>query len=396
MMDPEMMRLAQEQMSRMSPEDFARMNQQVMSNPGMVNLASETMKNMRAEDFKRAAQQLNQTSPEEVLRMTEKITNAKPEEFAAMKAQADAQMSYAISGAKMLKSQGNELHSRGQYTDAAAKYKLAKDNMKNVPSAAGQTMQLQCSLNLMSCYLKSGKFDECVNEGSEVLAYDSGNVKACYRRGQAYKELGDLEAAVADLRKAHETSPEDETIAEVLRDAEGRLATQGGGVNLSKGVVIEEIVEDDNVQPSSPEYVVEYPADDEIVNSQRMDQPSPSSPPCATDDMQDVMRNAMKDPAMQQLLESMINSMNPDVMANISKQFDIKPSKEDAPKEQQDTSSLSIDDLGKMMKWMDRAQRGVEVVQKTKKWLKGNKALIIAIVMLIVAFILLRLGFVGW
>lgn len=122
--------------------------------------------------------------------MTEKVANAKPGEFAAMKAQADAQMSYAISGAKMLKQQGNELHSRGQYADAAAKYKLAKDNMKNVPSAAGQTLQLQCALNLMSCY----------------------------------KELGNQEAAVADLSKAHEISPDDETIAEVLRDAEGKLA----------------------------------------------------------------------------------------------------------------------------------------------------------------------------
>jgi len=37
--------------------------------------------------------------------MTEKLANTTPEEFAAMKAQADAQMSYAISGAKMLKKQ---------------------------------------------------------------------------------------------------------------------------------------------------------------------------------------------------------------------------------------------------------------------------------------------------
>lgn len=153
----------------MSPADFARMQQQVMSNPGLVKLASESMKNMRTEDFKRAAQQLNHTSPEEILRMTEKVAKAKPEEFAAMKAQADAHVSYAISGAKMLKQQGNELHSRGQYTDAAPKYKLAKDNVKNIPSAAGQTLQLQCALNLMSCYLKSAQFEECVNEGSEVL-----------------------------------------------------------------------------------------------------------------------------------------------------------------------------------------------------------------------------------
>lgn len=547
--------MAQEQMRRMSPDDLARMQQQMMSNPDLIKLASESMKNMRPEDFKRAAQQLNQTRPEEMLNMTEKIANAKPEEFAAMKAQADAQMSYAISGAKMLKQQGNELHSRGQYTDAAAKYKLAKDNVKSIPSAAGQTLQLQCALNLMSCYLKSAKFEECVNEGSEVLTYDSNNVKAYYRRGQAYKELGNLEAAVADLSKAHAISPDDETIAEVLRDTEEKLATEGGGANLPKGVVIEEIVEDssepsstqrssstgytvsepheragnskqpdsseslrndpatvrsfqnyvsnsdvgglsnlgiggmspelvqtasnmigtmkpeelqkmfqaasslngtnpvapnfgsnmpeispdmmniasdmmskmspdelqnmlklaseiggpsgaplrpgsnlhpssrattsaDNFQPPSPQEVTENP--DEIVN-QRMDQPSPSSPP----DMQDIMKNSMKDPAMRQMFASMMKNMSPDMMANMSAQFGMNLSKEDAVKAQKAMSSLSPEDLDRMMKWMDRAQRGVEVAKKTKNWLIGRKGLIIAIIMLILAFILQRLGFIG-
>lgn len=528
----------------------------MMSNPDLIKLASESMKNMRPEDFKRAAQQMNQTRPEEMLNMTEKIANTKPEEFAAMKAQADAQMSYAISGAKMLKQQGNELHSRGQYADAAAKYKLAKDNVNNIPSAAGRTLQLQCALNLMSCYLKSAKFEECVNEGSEVLTYDSNNVKAYYRRGQAYKELGNLEAAVADLSKAHAISPEDETIADVLRDTEEKLTTEGGGANMPKGVVIEEIVEDssepsstqrssstgytvsqpheragssrqsdspeslrndpatvrsfqnyvsnsdgglsnlgmqgmspelvqtasnmistmkpeelqkmfqaasslngtnplapnlgsnmpeispemmniasdmmgkmspdelqnmlklasniggpssaplrpgsnlgpssrattsaNNFQTSSPQNVMENP-DETVINNKRMDQPSPSSPP----DMQDIMKNSMKDPAMRQMFASMMKNMSPDMMANMSEQFGMKLSKEDAAKAQQAMSSLSPEDLDRMMKWMDRAQRGVEVAKKTKNLLIGRKGLIIAIVMLIVAFILQRLGFIG-
>jgi tetratricopeptide (TPR) repeat protein len=392
MMNPEMMRLAQEQMGRMSPGDLARMQHKVMSNPELLKLASEGMKNMRTDDFKRVAHQLNQTTPEEILRVTENIANAKPEEFATMKSQADAQMSYAISGAKMLKQKGNELHGRGQYADAAAKYRLAKDNVKNVPSAAGQTLQLQCALNLMSCYLKSGQFVECVDEGSEILAYDSSNVKAYYRRGQAYMELGNLVAAVADLTRAHEISPEDETIAEVLRNAEEKLAAQGA--NRPKGVVIEEIEEEeeDNFQlPSSlPKNSAENP--DEIVS---MDEPPLGSLPSTTTNMQDVMRNAMEDPAMQQMLTSMMKSISPDIMANMSRQFGTDLSHEDAAKAQHAMTQLSLEDLQRMMKWMERAQRGVEAARKMKNWLMARKGLILAIVMLMVAFILHRLGFIA-
>jgi tetratricopeptide (TPR) repeat protein len=240
----------------------------------------------------------------------------------------------------------------------------------------------------MSCYLKSAKFEECVNEGSEILAYDSSNVKAYYRRGQAYKELGNLEAAVADLGKAHEISPEDETIAEVLRDAEEKLTT-----NLPKGLVIEEIVEEEeeSFQPSSPQNVVTEKSD-EI--DQSTDQPSLDSLPSATD-MQDVMRTFMEDPAMQQVLTSMMKNMSPDTMADMSRQFGLNLTTEDAAKAQDAISQLSPESLHKMMKWMDRAQRGVEAAKKTKNWLMARKGLIIAIVLLIVAFILHRLGFIG-
>ena len=44
------------------------------------------------------------------------------------------------------------------------------------------------------------------------------NVKTLYRRGQAYKQLGKLELAVADLRKVVEVSPHEETIAQAVRE----------------------------------------------------------------------------------------------------------------------------------------------------------------------------------
>ncbi|KAJ0982605.1 hypothetical protein J5N97_010860 [Dioscorea zingiberensis] len=577
MMDPEMMRIAQEQFSRMSPEELAKIQQQVMSNPEFVKLAAESMKNMRPEDVRLAAEQLKHTRPEDMAEIREKISKAKPEEIAAMKAHADAQVSYELNAAEMLKKQGNEFHCQGKFQDAANKYIRAKNNLTGIPGPKSRTLQLQCSLNLMSCFLKTNQYDNCIKEGSEVLAYDSNNVKALYRRGQAYKELGNLKAAVADLEKAHKASPDDETIANVLRDTEEKLL-KNGDHNIRQGVVIEEIEEENEPTSSgghtdpSIKYTVTQPvetsessrkvyrsdsetstknADDlqsfsnnpeafrafqnSVLNSdpdslaalgaggmppdmmktaadimskmkpeelqqifqvgaslnqnnssangnssasgskfpeitpelaktasdmiskmspgefervlkvasslngkdtpfaaptnvsrnQRSEGasqfsvssrappvdnpdhrenayvassrtgPSPSSFPTSTTDLQANMRNSMKDPAMQQMLTSMMKNMSPEMMASMSEQFGMKLSKEDAAKAQQAMSSLSPEDLDRMMRWAEKAQQAVETSRKAKNWLLGRPGLILAICMLILAFILHQLGFIG-
>lgn len=569
MMDPELMRMAQEQMSRMSPDDFAKIQQQMMSNPDLMRMASESMKNMRPEDLKSAAEQLKHTRPEDMAEIGEKMANATPEEIAAMRARADAQISYEINAAQMLKKQGNELHNQGRYSDALQKYSLAKKNLKGVPSSKGRTLLLACSLNMMSCYLKTKQHNDCIKEGTEVLAYDAKNVKALYRRGQAYKELGLFEDAVSDLSNAHEVSPDDETIAGVLRDAKESLAAEGG---RARGVVIEEINEDEptvsseaiedipkgsilqpressgssnsrpklntkapstnsesidalkdnpealrtfrnfmsnadpetlasiggaNAEGVSPDLIKtasgmiskmspedlqrmlqmasSFQGDNPFLNKSTSNSDSnsfrPGSiPPNMSPDMlktasdmmskmppeelhkmfemasslhgrdsnattmnsssiesdrgnplgesrsfassssssapqsnltnpsmnlQEQMRNQMNDPAMRQMFSSMIKNMSPDMMANMGEQFGVKLSREDAEKAQQALSQLSPDTLDKMMRWADRIQRGAETAKKTKNWLLGKPGMILAILLLVLAVILHRLGYIG-
>ncbi|KAI4334147.1 hypothetical protein L6164_018873 [Bauhinia variegata] len=551
MMDPEMIRLAQEEMSRMSPAELARIQQQMMSNPELMRMASESMKNMRPEDFKLAAEQLKHTRPEEMAEIGQKMATASPEELAAMRARVDAQMAYELNAAEMLKKQGNELHGQGRFCDASQKYMLAKKNIKDIPSAQSRNLQLACSLNLMSCYLKLGQYDECIKEGSEVLAYDARNLKALYRRGQAYKELGLLKDAVTDLSMAHEVSPGDDTVSELLRDTKEILVKESGE-HAPGRLVIKEITEEvqgapsDNYIDSSVEHPEALPIrseessnshttvrsgnpksnteslhtlknDPEAIRSfknffsnadpttlasfytgqsrdvspdmirtasnmiskmppeelQKMlamassfqgDNPSStggypdtgvnpgSIPPNMTPDMvktatdmigkmspedlqnmfkmastlkgkgkesiplssgvdtknasesnfpssstdlQEQIRNQMKDPDMRQMFTSMIKNMSPEMMANMGEQFGFKLSREDAVKAQQAMSSLSPEDLDKMMRWAERVQNGVEGVKKTKNWLLGKPGMILAICMLILAVILHRLGYVG-
>ncbi|WCJ40218.1 Peptidyl-prolyl cis-trans isomerase D [Euphorbia peplus] len=580
MMDPELIRLAQEQMNRMSPAELARIQQQMMSNPDLMKMATESMGNMRPQDLRQAVEQLKQTRPEDMAEIRDKMANASPEEVASMRAQFDAQISYKINAAQMLKKQGNELHSKGKFQDALDKYLLAKKNLKEIPASNAMSLLLACSLNSMSCYLKTGQYDECIKEGSEVLEYDSNNLKALYRRGQAFKELGQLEDAVSDLSKAHEVSPDDETIADILRDARERLGQENGRQGQRK-LKIEEITEEVDTtsslnQRTSAESLVSQPQttvngqglatnseplqalkdDPEAIRTfqnfisnadpatlaslggakagemspemfsaasnmigkmspeelQKMLQmassfeggnayagasssdasfnrfrpgsippnmtpdmlksatdmmskmppeelqkmftmassfggkdsiptasavnanelnsdshstvterfsgdsssnvssgsnmpfnglfPTSSSSsqptfPSSTADMQEQVRNQMKDPAMKQMLSSMMKNMSPEMMANMSQQFGLKLSPEDAAKAQQAMSSLSPEDLDRMMRWADKIQRGTEGAKKAKNWLLGRPGMILAICMLLLAMIFHWLGFIG-
>lgn len=330
MMDPELMRLAQEQMSKISPDDLLKMQQQMMANPDLLRMASENMKNMKPEDIRFAAEQMKHLPKEDMAEISERISRASPEEIAAMKAHANLQSAYQLQGAQNLKNQGNRLHAQGKYSEAAEKYLQARTNLTGIPFSESKSLLLASLLNLMSCYLKTQQFEECVQTGSEVLAYDAVNAKALYRRGQAYKQIGKLELAVADLRKAVEVSPDDETIAEALREASTELMEKGGIQEDRHGLHIEEITEEEAVQLTDKKDLQSAPLVTSVIGDiSDGEQRSEDQNGFFKDRVQatnvpngemyaDSLRNLSENPDMLRTMQSLMENVNPESLVALS------------------------------------------------------------------------------
>nr|GEU48635.1 reverse transcriptase domain-containing protein [Tanacetum cinerariifolium] len=128
----------------------------------LMKMAPDSMEKMNHEGLRRAAEQLKYTRPDEMAKIGAKMANATPDELASMRSQLDAHIKYHLNAAQMLKQK-------------------AKNNLKGISACKARTLLLACSLNLMSCYLRTNQFDECIQEVTEKSkrkltpsAYDKG------------------------------------------------------------------------------------------------------------------------------------------------------------------------------------------------------------------------------
>ncbi|KAF7803973.1 70 kDa peptidyl-prolyl isomerase-like [Senna tora] len=69
------------------------------------------------------------------------------------------------------------------------------------------TLRLSCLLNNAACKLKLGDYAEASRLCTKVLEQDPLNVKALYRRCQAYQKTSDLEKAEVDIKRALAIDP---------------------------------------------------------------------------------------------------------------------------------------------------------------------------------------------
>lgn len=111
------------------------------------------------------------------------------------------------------KEDGNALFNAGKYLRASKKYDKATkyieyDNaFSEDEKSQTKALKFTCNLNNAACKLKLKEYREAANLCSKVLEVDSKNVKALYRRAQAYIETADLEQAESDIKKALEIDP---------------------------------------------------------------------------------------------------------------------------------------------------------------------------------------------
>ncbi|KAG9455803.1 hypothetical protein H6P81_000311 [Aristolochia fimbriata] len=120
------------------------------------------------------------------------------------------------------KEEGNVYFKAGNYKraslryDMAAKYVEFDSTFDQDQKKIGKFFKVSCNLNNAACKLKLKEYREAANLCSKVLALESENLKALYRRAQAYTEVKDMDLAELDLKKALEIDPENGEAAQLL------------------------------------------------------------------------------------------------------------------------------------------------------------------------------------
>ncbi|CAI0561170.1 unnamed protein product [Linum tenue] len=129
-----------------------------------------------------------------------------------------------IEAAGKKKEEGNVLFKAGKYVRASKRYEKAvkfveyDTSFSDEEKKQSKALKVACNLNDAACKLKLKDYKAAEKLCSKVLEMDSRNVKALYRRAQAYIQLADLELAEFDIKKALEIDPNNRTLKEKMRE----------------------------------------------------------------------------------------------------------------------------------------------------------------------------------
>ncbi|KAJ4955709.1 hypothetical protein NE237_012492 [Protea cynaroides] len=123
-----------------------------------------------------------------------------------------------IEAAGKKKEDGNALFKAGKYARASKRYEKAAKFIEYDSSFGeeekkqAKVLKVTCNLNNAACKLKLKDYKEAEKLCTKVLEIDSRNVKALYRRAQAYIQMTDLDLAELDIKKALEIDPDNRDV----------------------------------------------------------------------------------------------------------------------------------------------------------------------------------------
>ncbi|KAL4419972.1 hypothetical protein ABPG75_007070 [Micractinium tetrahymenae] len=112
-----------------------------------------------------------------------------------------------LAAATTQKDKGNTAFKAGQYARAVQRYDKAMqaieydDQFSADEKKAARDIKKSCNLNLAAAHLKLGNAAEARKAADKVLEHDGGNLKALYRRAQAFMATADYVEAEQDIRK---------------------------------------------------------------------------------------------------------------------------------------------------------------------------------------------------
>ncbi|KAL5997213.1 70 kDa peptidyl-prolyl isomerase [Asimina triloba] len=116
------------------------------------------------------------------------------------------------------KEEGNALFNVGKYARASKRYeKAAKfveydNSFSDEEKKQSKVLKVTCNLNNAACKLKLKEYKEAEKLCTKVLEIESRNVKALYRRAQAYIQLADFDLAELDIKRALEIDPDNREV----------------------------------------------------------------------------------------------------------------------------------------------------------------------------------------
>ncbi|KAL2529503.1 Peptidyl-prolyl cis-trans isomerase FKBP62 [Forsythia ovata] len=134
-----------------------------------------------------------------------------------------------IEAAVRKKEEGNQLFKIGKYQRAGKKYDKAAEYVSedvvftDDDQKLVKTLRLSCWLNGAACSLKLNDFQEVIKLCSKVLDVESCNVKALYRRAQAYMKVAELLLAELDIKKAIEVDPQNREVKLIQKNLKNLL-----------------------------------------------------------------------------------------------------------------------------------------------------------------------------